>query len=162
MLFDNFETTKYNSWQHSENCSTCAASQQSSVWGTGYGIALQKSVSSVCLSVCLSSHIHTPIRIPPIFLLLACCQDSHSTTNHQEILTRDMSFSPSSNLQFLFLSRWASSITTQHHWIFFNSGQSARIISKVVMTTWNLKRPGRGLPWRHPNKRQRFTLSGSS
>lgn len=62
------------------------------------------------------------------------------------MLTRAMSFSPSRSLQFLFFRRCASSMTTQRHWIFFSSGQSARIISKVVITTWNLKIPGRGLP----------------
>ena len=44
---------------------------------------------------------------------------------------------PSSSLQFLFFRRWASSITTQRHGTLRSSGQSARIISNVVMTAWN-------------------------
>lgn len=62
-------------------------------------------------------------------------------------LTRAMSLRPSRSLQFLFFNLWASSIITQLQWIFFSSGQSARIISNVVMTTWNLKTPERGFPW---------------
>lgn len=69
-----------------------------------------------------------------------------------------MSFSPSRSLQFLFFNLWASSIITQLQWIFFSSGQSARIISNVVMTTWNLKTPERGFPWVWHRSKQSFTL----
>lgn len=71
-------------------------------------------------------------------------------------LTRAMSFSPSRSLQFLFFNLWASSMITQLQWIFFSSGQSARIISNVVMTTWNLKTPERGFPWGWHNRTQSF------
>lgn len=53
-------------------------------------------------------------------------------------LTKSIILSPSSSLQFLFFSRWASSMTTQRHGIFRSSGQSVKIISKVVMMAWNL------------------------
>lgn len=53
-------------------------------------------------------------------------------------LTKSIILSPSKSLQFLFFSRWASSMTTQRHGILRSSGQSVKIISKVVMMAWNL------------------------
>lgn len=60
--------------------------------------------------------------------------------------------SPSSSLQFRFLRRWASSITTQRHGTLRSSGQSVRIISKVVMTAWNRYTPLIILPCRHEER----------
>lgn len=62
------------------------------------------------------------------------------------VLTKAMSLRPSSSLQFLFFSLWASSMITQLHWIFRSSGQSAKIISKVVIIALNLKMPWMGRP----------------
>lgn len=62
-------------------------------------------------------------------------------------LTISIILSPSSSLQFRFLRRWASSITTQRHGTLRSSGQSARIISKVVITAWNRYTPFNILPW---------------
>lgn len=75
-------------------------------------------------------------------------------------LTRFMSFRPSSSLQFLFLRRWASSMTTQRHCSFFSSGQSAMIISKVVITPWNFSTSGMGAACRgrHSSHHQTHSL----
>lgn len=64
----------------------------------------------------------------------------------QSFLTKFMSLSPSRSLQLRFFSRWASSMTTQRQCIFFSSGQSAMIISNVVITPWNLNMPDTGFP----------------
>ncbi len=63
--------------------------------------------------------------------------------------------SPSSSLQFRFLRRWASSITTQRHGTLRSSGQSVRIISKVVMTAWNRYAPFIILPWRDEERQRK-------
>ncbi|TNN29326.1 hypothetical protein EYF80_060527 [Liparis tanakae] len=57
-----------------------------------------------------------------------------------------MSFRPSSSLQLRFLRRCASSITTQRQCSFLRSGQSAMIISKVVIRPWNFRTPGMVFP----------------
>lgn len=76
-------------------------------------------------------------------------------------LTRFMSFSPSRSLQFLFFSRWASSITTHRQWSFLSSGQSAMIISKVVISPWNLSTLGMEFPCgRATPREERWDLFG--
>lgn len=63
--------------------------------------------------------------------------------------------SPSSSLQFRFLRRWASSITTQRHGTPRSSGQSARIISKVVITAWKRYAPFIVLPCKGGKERKK-------
>lgn len=77
----------------------------------------------------------------------------------QKPLTMSIILSPSSSLQFRFLRRWASSMTTQRQGILRSSGQSARIISKVVITAWNRYAPFITLPW---TKRQMSYCTWSS
>lgn len=80
-------------------------------------------------------------------------QEAHSKTRvtvrrHQGSLTKSIILSPSSSLQFLFFSLWASSMTTQRQGILRSSGQSVRIISNVVMMAWNLYDPFITRPYR--------------
>lgn len=80
-------------------------------------------------------------------------------STHADRLTRFISLSPSSSLQFLFFSLWASSITTQRQCSFLSSGQSAMIISKVVINPWNFSTPGIVLPCGWQRSRQLHTLA---
>lgn len=61
--------------------------------------------------------------------------------------TMSIILSPSRSLQLRFFSLWASSMTTHRHGTLRSSGQSVRIISKVVITAWNRYAPLMILPW---------------
>lgn len=98
-------------------------------------------------AICLDSSIYENVVVH----IQSACADVPTFTKSS--LTRFMSLSPSRSLQLRFFSRWASSITTQRQWIFFSSGQSAIIISNVVITPWNLKLPDTEFPCKKVNKK---------
>lgn len=69
------------------------------------------------------------------------------STSHSRELTRSMCLRLSSSLQLRFFNRWASSMMTQRHSISRSSGQSDKIISKVVIKASNLYAPGMRRPY---------------